>query len=268
MHKQRLLFFLLFFLSFNSIMGQIRMGIIAGPAFTTNTLNNVQIGVINPSIPCFCGVKQIATKPTLTYSAGFTLDYAFSDQFSIYTKTLFSVKGWNENVRYTDFNSGNAQVSYDSKDKYRFNYFEVPIYFVFSSSLGNEGVVFHVGFGGYLDVAMAGKYQFHLTGAKNIIDNSGTLTENAFEDGLPVLRDSSNFIAISSLQQKLTNYHANSLDIGASALLAVEMGNGFHYDLSFLNGFRNVLTNGFYPYPRTNRIIAMEISAGYYFGKK
>ena len=266
--KKNILVALLLIFFSEKIIAQVKMGIVAGPLFTTNTLHNVETGVINPAIPCFCGVKQEQVKPVVFYSAGFTLDYSFSDEFSISAKTLFAVKGWNETVHYADFNTGADAVTYDSKDRFRFNYFEAPLYFVFSSSLGNEGAVFRAGLGGYVDAALQGKYEFHLLHSQNVVENSGSLTENAFEDGLPVLKDSSNLIAINGLQKKLTKYSANSLDIGVSVLLGVETGNGFHYDLSLFNGLKNILTTGFYPYPRTNRFIGISISAGYYFNKK
>jgi hypothetical protein len=250
------------------IIAQVKMGVVAGPLFTTNTLHNAESGIINPAMPCFCGIKKEQTKPALLYSVGFTLDYSFSDEISISAKTLFAVKGWNESVHYADFNPGATAVTYDSKDKYRFDYFEAPVYLVFSSSLGNEGAVFRAGIGGYVDVALQGKYEFHLLHAQNVVENSGALTDNAAIDGLPVLRDSSNLIAINNLQRKVTPYSANSLDLGVSFLLGIEMGNGFHYDLSLFNGLKNILTTGFYPYPRTNRSVGISISAGYYFNKK
>jgi hypothetical protein len=258
---------LIFLLFCENGYAQIRMGVIAGPDIVTNTLNNVEIGVINPAAPCFCGVKHLGTRPVILYSAGFTAEYLLSSAFSISTKTLFAAKGWNENIHYADFNPGTSAVTYDSKDKYRFNYFEVPLYFVFNSSLGNRGAVFHVGLGGFAAFALAGKYEFHLLGSQNITAGSGTLTDHAIEDGLPVLTDSSNLIAVNNLQRKLTNFSANGLNLGASGFLGIEMDNGFHYDLSFSAGFRNILTGGFYPYPRVNRLIGLGISAGYYFNK-
>jgi hypothetical protein len=268
MLKKNCILFLLLVLSSEKIISQIRMGVVGGTELTTNTLNNVEIGVINPSIPCFCGVKKIQTKPALLYSAGFTIDYTFSDEFSISAKTLFGKKGWNENVHYSDFNAGNAAVTYDSKDKYRFSYFELPIYFVFSSSLGNEGAVFHAGFGGFINFALQGKYEFHLLHSQNITESSGAITDQAEEDGLYFLKDSSSLIAVNSLQKKLTNYSANFLDIGVSALLSLELENNIHFDLSVFDGLKNILTSGFYPYPRTNRSIGIGLSVGYYFMKK
>ncbi|HLY72008.1 MAG TPA: outer membrane beta-barrel protein [Puia sp.] len=250
------------------IIAQVKMGIVAGPLFTSNTLNNAQSGVINPAIPCFCGIKKEQTKPVFLYSAGFGIDYSFSEEFSISAKTLFALKGWNENVHYADFNSGSSAVRYDAKDSYRFSYFEAPVYFVFSSSLGSKGAVFHAGIGGYADVALQGKYAFHLLNAQNLVEHSGALTHNASEDGLPLLKDSSNLIAVNNLQRKVTPYGANALDVGLSVLLGIENENGFHYDLSFFNGLKNILTTGFYPYPRTNRSMGISISAGYYFNKK
>jgi len=260
-------FILMLLLSFESIYAQIRMGVVAGPDLTTNTLNHVEIGVINPAVPCFCGVKYVDTKPAILYSAGFTLEYALSSAFSISAKTLFAANGWNQNVHYADFNPGTTAVTYDSKDKYRFNYFEVPLYFVFNSSLGKQGAAFHAGLGGFVAIALAGKYEFRLLGSQNITAGAGALTGHAIEDGLAVLTDSSNLIAINNLQRKLTNLSANGLNLGASGFLSVEMDNGFHYDLSFSAGFRNVLTGGFYPYPRQNRLIGLGFSMGYYFNK-
>ena len=266
--KKYILIVLLFIFFSGNIIAQLRMGFTAGTLFTTNTLNHAEIGVINQSIPCFCGVKQVETKPVLLYSAGFTVDFVLSDEFFISTKALFAAKGWNEKTHYADFNPGSTAVVYDSKDKYRLNYFELPIYFVFSSALGSKDAKFNIGFGGYVDFALAGKYQFHLLGSQNITNSSGALTDNASEDGLIVLKDSSNLIAINSLQNKTTNYRANSFDIGASVLLGIELGNGIHYDLSLFNSFRNVITGGFYPYPRTNRFIGIGLSVGYFIDKK
>ena len=162
--KKYILIVLLFIFFSGNIIAQLRMGFTAGTLFTTNTLNHAEIGVINQSIPCFCGVKQVETKPVLLYSAGFTVDYVLSDQFFISTKALFTAKGWNEKTHYADFNSGNAAVVYDSKDKYRLNYFDLPVYFVFSSALGSKDARFNIGFGGYVDFALSGKYQFHFVG--------------------------------------------------------------------------------------------------------
>ena len=161
LNKKGVILLLLIF-SFQRIISQVRMGVIAGPNVTGNTLNNVQIGVINPSVPCFCGVKQVHTEPAILYSAGFTLDYKLSDEFFIAAKALFGAKGWNEKVHYADFNPGTSAVTYDSKDKYRFHYFEVPLYFMFSTSLGKKGTQFNAGIGGFVDFELQGKYSFHL----------------------------------------------------------------------------------------------------------
>lgn len=258
---------LLLVLCCQRMVSQVKMGVIAGPSVTGNTLNNVQIGVINPSAPCFCGVKLVQSEQAILYSAGFTLDYKLSDEFFIVAKALFGAKGWNEKVHYADFNPGSSAVTYDSKDKYRFHYFEVPLYFMFSASIGNKGARFNAGIGGYIDFELQGKYSFHLVRSQNITGASGYLTENAFEDGVPVLKDSQALIAVNPLQKKLTNYGANFIDMGISALVSLEFENNLHVDLSFLSGLKNILTNGFYPFPRTNRSIGLGLSVGYYFNK-
>ena len=93
------------------------------------------------------------------------------------------------------------------------------------------------------------------------------MTKNAFEDGVPVLKDSLALIAVNPLQKRLTNYSANFIDLGISVLLNMEFENNLHVDLSLFNGLKNILTNGFYPYPRTNRSIGLGLSVGYYFNK-
>jgi hypothetical protein len=256
------------------LTAQLRMGLLAGPSLTTNTLNHVVTGVIHndtkDSSLCFCGVKEEKTRASVSYSAGFTIDYTISDEFSISVRTLFATKGWNEKVYYHDFNPGDSAVTFDSYDKYRFWYIELPLYFIFTAPLGKKDLLFHAGFGGYVDFALAGKYEFHVVDKSHATARvpDSILTAEASEDGLANLMDSATLIAISRLQRKYSGYSANSMDIGVTALLGIEMGNGLHVDLTINSGLKNVLTGSFYAYQRTNRFVGMALSIGYYINKK
>jgi hypothetical protein len=255
---------LLFILRSEKAASQFRMGVIASPLITTNTLNNTEIGEINDSSEClYCGIKRVKTNPSFSYSVGFTMDYILSEEFYVSAKTIFAWKGWNERVHYTDFYPTNTATFYYSKDKYRFKYLEFPVSLVFSPSIGNKNNKFLLGMGGYINFALQGTYHFHLV--KDTLYNPGRIDE----EGLPdAINDSSASIAINSLQKKWIPFSANSIDIGATFLMGIELGDKIHFELTFSDGLRNIITSGFYPYLRTNRMIGLGLNVGYYIDSK
>jgi hypothetical protein len=206
-----------------------------------------------------CGIESMQVKHAILYSAGVVVDYTFSKEFFISAKTQFSVKGWNERKSYFDFPDSNAY--YYSKDKYRFNYFEVPVYFVFSTYPGNKLNQLLLGIGGYVDIALSGIYKFHLIQSSRNYDSLANLQGNPF--GLPLaenLQDSSALISVSS-PSKGALFNSNTVNVGISFLAGMKFEGVGRFDFTFSYGLSDVLTG---ISQRSNHLINIGFNLYYY----
>jgi hypothetical protein len=236
------------------IFSQFSIGLTASPLFSTNSLNSPTTGVISG---CgVCGIKNIQTKGVVLYSAGFVVDYKFSKEFFISAKTQFSAKGWNEKTQY--FNFPDSTAYYYSKDKYRFNYFEVPLYFVFSTYPGNNLNQLLLGVGGYVDIALSGIYKFHLIKSSPEFDSLTNLQGNTVGN----LQDSSALIAVSSPRSGAL-FNSNTLNAGLTFLAGMKFEGIGRFDVTVSYGLNDILTG---ISQRSNHLINIGINL-YYFIK-
>lgn len=219
---------------------QVRFGVKAGL-----NLNNISQNVEDSDF-------EFATKMSLGYHIGATMDFALFDDMSLQTGLLFTRKGFNNDLEEGFF--GDDPV--DGYDRNFYHYLEIPIHVAYKINS------FQLYAGPYVALGLGGKNKYEYTeefngmkftesGELKLKPAYGKLTESDFDD----LEDDEDYI--------------NGLDMG------INFGVGYQTGPVLINaGYSLGLTNltprleGFDEerdaFKLTNRVISVSLS--YFFG--
>jgi Outer membrane protein beta-barrel domain len=149
--------------------------------------------------------EKLNSKGIFGFHAGINAQIPIVPEFYFQPGLLFSTKG--SEIQNTGFNS-----------KIKLSYLELPLNFVYKSSLGNG--YFMLGFGPYVGYGINGKVTNTIASAENTADIK---FKNSIE-----------------LNDPLTDYYLRALDIGGNIFVGYEMTNGIFVQLNTQYGMVNI----------------------------
>lgn len=223
---------------------QIRIGIVGGAAVTGISLPNENSSIQDQSSPSQ-NTENLTGKfsDRITGYGGLALNYFITSNFSLNAKLLYSVRGWKEkgSLDSTSYDIASQEyVNYDSSsfsEIYTIQYFDLPLQFTFYAPVGKTQLYW--GVGPYLSYAIGGYYK-----------------SQAYGD------DSIGFVNFNH-PQKSNSFHGNQLDWGFDLSAGLLLRSGLSFDLSYMAGIRDVLTDRFYFLANRNRTFHFGLT--YYF---
>ena len=134
---------------------------------------DIEIGVLGGlNISTLYGFDEANTKSRVGANLGLSVDYYFSDQFSLRVKFLYDSKGGEEEEYYDYFNK--ATTSSEIKGVYRLNYLSIPI--MANLHFGGASKNFNLNFGPYLAFLLSanGSYEEKYIVSGNVSEKYNT----------------------------------------------------------------------------------------------
>jgi hypothetical protein len=180
---------------------------------------------------------------------GGVLDIGVTHHFSIQPGVFYSMKGYKNDYTRTVVLNNLTYTRYD-KQEVTLSYLEVPINFLYKSSLYSGGRFF-IGGGPYVAAAIGGKVK---------IESERVLTNNG--DGTRIKETSERSISTGS---SAANDDIKPADVGLNLTGGYEFGNGIFLRANAAMGLVNIQPGG--DDNNSLRNLTVGLSVGYMFGK-
>ena len=232
---KKLIIAITFFLFHTTLChAQFQIGIVGGTAVTGLNISKESSTISEINSPNDAAqYRQGSYSKRLAGYGGLALNYKITNNFSINTKLLYSIRGWKEkgeldstDLNFTTFNTDTTNRS-PFNDLYTLQYFELPLQFTFYAPVGKTQVYW--GVGPYLAYAIGGYYE-----------------------GRTISNDSTGFVNYNHPQTS-NSLHGNKIDYGFDLSAGLLLRCGLSLDFSYMAGIRDMLTDRFYFLANRNR---------------
>lgn len=218
----------LMFTTFYANSQKVRIGIVGGPYFSSNTRENITFDRNGPND------RARSVHGILSYFGGCVVSVPLSKHLAIKPQIEYVRKGWRNRVDYAD---NTTREDFDTKVKA--HCIDLPLNLIYNIPTRNGR--FFLGMGPYFSYVLSGKiYNVQNAGA------SYSLTFN-------------------SSDTSTTAYPTNRFDIGGTVLAGYEFRNGLFCTLHYAHGFRDFrieLENDINPH---NKNVGVGLGIGYMF---
>lgn len=221
------------FTTFYANSQKVRIGIVAGPAFSGTTREDLQFRSLDSAKE-----RTRTAHGVLSYFGGVVASFPFGKHLIFRPQIQYVEKGWKNRVNYT-YDAYNTD--YDVRIKA--HCIDLQLNFVYNAPTRNGR--FFIGLGPYVSYALSGD-----------IHNGSDNTDTKLTFSSPSSDSSTDTESV---------YYANRFDIGGNVIAGYEFRNGLFFSLNYSHGFRDFrteLVNA--PNPRNkNTIVGLAI--GYMF---